>query len=233
MIVVASCGDLSNDTLERTEKDEKTQQTMEFEATDYYMRGEEKIPLQKMNNRYLVMVHAEDKDKLIAELAKANLKLIDKDVWVSTLYSNYGIELSPEPTKDEPVDLMTVTVEGGFEQIVKALSYIAIHYSSKYKTSDGLELWLTNRFAVKLKFEKGSVLPEELEACATKSKNLEKLARENAVTIIGASEFLEGWYYLICTNLSKGNALEMANLFYESGLFEVSEPSFIGYGSIY
>lgn len=54
---------------------------------------------------------------------------------------------------------------------------------------------------------------------------LEELAKENAVTVTGADKFLEGWYYLACTNYLKGNALEMANFFYDSGMFTTSSPS--------
>lgn len=32
------------------------------------------------------------------------------------------------------------------------------------------------------------------------------------------------WFVLSCDNESKGNALEMANSFYESGLFAAAEP---------
>lgn len=37
------------------------------------------------------------------------------------------------------------------------------------------------------------------------------------VTLLGNNEYLPLWYTLSCTNESLGNALEMANKFYEDG----------------
>lgn len=38
------------------------------------------------------------------------------------------------------------------------------------------------------------------------------------------NEFMPLWYTLSCDNESAGDALQMANEFYESGLFEFAEP---------
>ena len=86
-------------------------------------------------------------------------------------------------------------------------------------SANGNEIGITNLFYVKLKSE-------------TNLSILKELAKENAVELIGADEFLQGCYYLACTNLSKRNALEMANLFYESGLFEFASPSLSGAGNV-
>ena len=59
-------------------------------------------------------------------------------------------------------------------------------------------------------------------------KLLEKLATENNVEIVGNDKYMPLWYILMCTNKSKGNTLEMANLFYETKMFSVSEPLFSG-----
>ncbi len=70
---------------------------------------------------------------------------------------------------------------------------------------NGKEGMLSNRFSIKLKRVADLGI-------------LEKLANENSVEMLGSNEYLERWYELACSSQSKGNSLEMANLFYESGL---------------
>lgn len=60
-----------------------------------------------------------------------------------------------------------------------------------------------------------------------KAEDIDKLkdfAKENNVEILGRNIFMPLWYTLSCTKYSKGNALEMANAFYESGIFRAAEP---------
>lgn len=60
-----------------------------------------------------------------------------------------------------------------------------------------------------------------------------ELAERNNVIYGGKDSFLEGWHLFIVTNDSRGNTLEMANVFKESGLCEYSEPSFIGIQGVF
>lgn len=57
--------------------------------------------------------------------------------------------------------------------------------------------------------------------------HLKKMALKNNVEIARSNEFMPEWYVLKCSKSSKGNALVMANLFHESGMFEIAEPSFL------
>jgi hypothetical protein len=57
---------------------------------------------------------------------------------------------------------------------------------------------------------------------------LEKMAKENGLAIAGNSVFVPLDYCLICTKESKGNTLQMANLFQETGLFAYTSPNFWG-----
>lgn len=54
--------------------------------------------------------------------------------------------------------------------------------------------------------------------------HLERLAEEHRLTILGNNTYMPLWYALACDRNSKGNALEMANLFYETGLFSAAQP---------
>jgi hypothetical protein len=60
---------------------------------------------------------------------------------------------------------------------------------------------------------------------------LQNLATANRVTIRGNNEFMPLWYIVECSKESAGNALQMANLFYETGLFNATEPEFHTFGT--
>jgi len=80
--------------------------------------------------------------------------------------------------------------------------------------SKGDTLSFTNLFYVRLKDKKDI-------------NQLKKMAKENNVEILGNNKFMPLWYTLSCSKKSTGNALEMANLFYESKLFSVAEADFL------
>lgn len=50
---------------------------------------------------------------------------------------------------------------------------------------------------------------------------------ENKVEIVGQNQFMPEWYTIQVSKWSNGNALEMANVFYETNLFAASEPDFL------
>ena len=81
-------------------------------------------------------------------------------------------------------------------------------------TPDAEEVGLSHLFYVKLKKE------ADLE-------ELQRLADENQVTILGHNKFMPLWYTLACSSESSGNALEVANIFFESGFFAAAEPDFL------
>jgi subtilisin family serine protease len=83
-----------------------------------------------------------------------------------------------------------------------------------YKTPGGEEVGLSHLFYVKLKQEGDQ-------------PHLEALAREHRVAILGRNKFMPLWYTLGCYRQASGNALEVANKFYESERFSVSEPDFL------
>jgi len=55
---------------------------------------------------------------------------------------------------------------------------------------------------------------------------LDSIANSNNVSILGNDSDMPLIYTMECSNQSTGNALDMANLFYESTYFEHSTPSF-------
>ncbi len=83
-----------------------------------------------------------------------------------------------------------------------------------YKNQSNIEAGLSHVFYVKLKKEQDENV-------------LDNYAKENKVKIIERDKYMPLWFTLSCSKESSGNALEMANLFYESNLFEASEPEFM------
>ena len=88
----------------------------------------------------------------------------------------------------------------------------AILYSSPFFfTENGVLVGISHLFYVKLKNAGDFV-------------QLEKTAKENNIKILGNNHFMPLWYTLACSKESAGNALEMANVVYETGLFSEAIP---------
>jgi len=58
-------------------------------------------------------------------------------------------------------------------------------------------------------------------------ESLQKMALENKVQIIEQNKFMPLWYTLRCTKSTRYNSLEIANFFYETGLFASSMADFL------
>ncbi|MDR1345890.1 MAG: hypothetical protein LBK03_04220, partial [Bacteroidales bacterium] len=56
---------------------------------------------------------------------------------------------------------------------------------------------------------------------------LTQLAEQQGVQIVKQNEFMPLWYRLSVTGNSAGDAVQMANAFYETGLFEEIDPAFM------
>lgn len=86
--------------------------------------------------------------------------------------------------------------------------------SPSFKTSDGKKIGLSNNFYVKLRSEADVNLLYD----TAKNYNLE---------ILGHDQYMPLWFVVSCARTNDKNALEFANIFQESGLFESTEPAFI------
>lgn len=183
--------------------------------SDYYWLEKEKIPIQEIEGKYKIMYYSSDTDILTKKAAKANTEFKGVEEWNNCVYPNTK---GANSNTMKFVDLKVATIQGNYDDVSSVLSE-SFYWAPYYKMEDGNEIGISNLFYVKLK-------PE------TTLSILKDFAKENAVEFIGPDDFLKKLYYLACTNLSKGNALEMANLFYESGLFEFASPSLSGAGSL-
>ncbi|MBA6151572.1 hypothetical protein [Gelidibacter maritimus] len=59
--------------------------------------------------------------------------------------------------------------------------------------------------------------------------DLNQMIAQTNTELVGQNQFMERWFELRATKESNGDGLAMANFFYESGLFEHSEPGISKY----
>ncbi|MCM1076531.1 MAG: hypothetical protein NC411_04135 [Bacteroides sp.] len=180
----------------------------------YYIYQDEKVPLKIMTDKAAVFFYPENEDALRAELDKNNLTL----TWVKK-YTLNSLDKHTEAGRELYENLMRGTIIGQYKKVESALKY-TVGWSPYYRLEDGCEAIPCMNFLVKLK-------PD------VEYDRLVKLAEDNNVIIASGEEYnLPLTYELACTNDSKGNPVEMAIIFYNSGLFEWSAPNFGGLGHI-
>lgn len=91
---------------------------------------------------------------------------------------------------------------------------IVYRITSYISNEDSTDIFVTDKFYVKLK-------------TSDDIQKLQQMANTYEVEILD-NHTLARWYVLGCTTNTEYNALQMANIFYESGMFEACEPEFIG-----
>ena len=89
-----------------------------------------------------------------------------------------------------------------------------VYYQSSTYKCKGQETYISNKFYVKLFDYSDTVF-------------LHSIANEKNVDVLREISFAPQTYVLACSSSSAGNALEMANFFYETNIFEYSEPEFL------
>ncbi len=178
----------------------------------YYYRKGEKVAI-KVNpdKNYVLCDHRTSKDDLVESLKSSSavvrqfketkpltgLNLIRKE---SRVRPNWAIIDHLDPK----ADLLKQPA------IAKKLLYKAPFMVLQ----NGKEVGLSHLFYVKLKN-------------ASDRGRLEELSRKHKATILGNNKLMPLWYTLACSKESSGNALDLANRFFESGHFSVAEPDFL------
>lgn len=176
--------------------------TKSVDDQPYYWHNDEKVFITATENSYVI-------------LRDTGLMDVDSDSQVIRLAETDEVSAKSEIlvlTDPEEGDSMYGVKLGDTE--LELLQDEAVVYSAPYYIlPNGAELGLSELFLVKLKSESDYHL-------------LESFANEHNVSIVtNMSRPL--WYKLSCTVNSTGNALEMANMAYESGLFANSEAIFV------
>jgi subtilisin family serine protease len=169
----------------------------------YYWYHGKKISISPTNGKFFILYHSYQKEKLDFKNTK-----------VSGCENSVIMGLEKVTTDTHANDYNWAIIEDFDEKQIKELKGkgIITYYSPYYISSIGNnKIGISNLFYVKLKNEKDIKL-------------LKQIANEHKVEILGRNKKLPLWFTLACYDSSSGNAVKMANTFYESGLFDIAEP---------
>lgn len=183
--------------------------------TLYYYDMEKKYRLSKVDDKFYVAFFVKNEKQLQREFAKIGITLKADDYVRNFSYWAYWLSLKIKKFPSYKIEI----IEGCYQEATTALAY-SFYWAPSYRFEDdhptykrGFVVGISEHFPVIIK-------PE------TTFAQVKKIAQEYSVEVIGQDESFPACYYLLCTNLSKGNSLEMAALLHESGLFEYSFPGF-------
>lgn len=173
-------------------------------STDFYWYNNEKKYLTKNNSKkWLHLSKYYSKNELTAAFPTLKIDSIDS----FKIY--FGKDLNTQPYEYSAYIYDNSLANTEFEKSSM------VKYVGNYYNVLGTEVILSYFFFVKLKNLKDKVL-------------LENMAREHKLEILEQNETMPEWYTLACTKNSEKNALEMANYFEETKLFEAAQPNFYG-----
>jgi hypothetical protein len=170
----------------------------------YWYRGEKQPLILDPARKYVSVHSANDTLALKNKLIEQNIHVprFIIDRWMSDGFCFYGVIVESDHFPDFRGD-ETIAYEGGYFLNENGYGDVGA---------------LAETFWVRLKSS------DDLS-------ELQKFAEENNVTIMGRDKYMSLWYYLFCTKASKGNAMQLGNLCYESGLCDAVDIGFTSYGS--
>lgn len=202
LFTMTSCSDM----VEKSVLDESSSkvETRSLNATDYYWYNGEQIALNKVPEKKFILFNSSD-EKSISNL-------------IQSTYSTNSIQINDVVLSSKIIRKKSST-ESLKWSVISTSDNLSTNSQILYEapcflTEDGKEASLGFLVYVKLKD-------------AQDLTTLEQLAQENGVEIVGNNQYLPLWYTLSCSKKSKGNALEISNKFYESGLFASCQPDLI------
>jgi len=175
--------------------------------SDYYWYRGKKVKLEKSTDKKFVLYKSEKQDlsktfqASNVDVKKEGVTKVSKSIRMHQSYSHV-------PKK------WAIVESSDFTQSTMASDPNVLYEGSFYKAKGKDEVAISHMFYVKL------FKPEEIAL-------LEEIAELNKTIVLGNNEFMPLWYTLECTKNSKGNSLEMANVFFETGVFQYAEPDFM------
>lgn len=183
--------------------------SMISEQFDYYWYQGEKIFLRQKATKQYVLFHAE-KEPVVAR----TVRMTEDNQYVSKDFKLTCVKAISKATKAK--NLKWCIVQNGNARMKELGKSSDIVYSAPFyeNIDNGGDFGISHLFYVKLKTKEDKDL-------------LIDLASKLRVEILGNNEYMPLWYTLSCDMGSAGNSLQMANAFYESGLFEAAEPDFM------
>ena len=166
----------------------------------YYYKGEKQyLTLDKTKLDVTTSVHFKKEQVRSAEFEILNL---DNLTTQNLMFGSIKLQSEYKDTK--------------YEEVINLLrnnkDVIAVH--PNFITSENIEIGMSPYFYVRLKE-------------AVDYNLLKKIAEQKNVVVVEQNKFLPLWYTLICTRETPDNTLNIANYFYETGLFASAVPDFL------
>ncbi|MCK9450055.1 MAG: S8 family serine peptidase, partial [Bacteroidales bacterium] len=171
----------------------------------YYWHNSEKQILKIKDEKIYLLINVEINNDSLASKLRIDTQRIEnhEKLILST-------SIVPIQSVNQSLNSYWAVVQGSGTELNLSLPEI-IYHAPFFYSKDGNELGLSHLFYVKLR----------------KSDDIDLLvdmAQKNNVEILGNNRFMPLWFTLACNRTSKGNAMEMANLFFESGQFASAQP---------
>ena len=171
----------------------------------YYWYDGVKIPLIKNENKFYIIVTS-DKYKSIENSIRSSVR------HVKTIDDYASLAIKNSRSTDKSLGLTAFTTDSSSS--VKIEQDDIVYCAPYFKASNGSEIGITNIISVQITGDQNRT-------------RLQKIAEECNLEILGENKYNSSIYYLSCSKESKGNALEMANYIYESGICTYAEPEFL------
>ncbi|WP_024772660.1 S8 family serine peptidase [Aquimarina macrocephali] len=185
----------------------------------YYYKGE-KFFLNINTRTISISFEGENSINSFKSLRSNSIKIkeIVEDNSRATVVSLDAKAISKKAVKSYYMEVSTsknMTIEDYYKEIesYKKLPN-TLMASPTYITKSGGELGLSNNFYVKLK-DKNDI------------DILYKKAKEMNLEVLGHDKYMPLWFTLSVTSKNKLNSIQLANIFYETGWFESTEPAFM------
>ncbi|MCL2130867.1 MAG: S8 family serine peptidase [Lentimicrobiaceae bacterium] len=171
----------------------------------YYYNGQKQYL--ELDTRYVFVSVSESDTANAVVVGKLHQNALRADIPATvqsrTQYKRFWAELSVEDSLSDAVYLAKLSeMKNAGQDII-----VSPYFKNQYQDRIGL----SNFFYVKLKSLSDTVLLRQ------------ETEKENAV-IVYQNQFMPLWFVLSITKNSKYNAMETANRFYESGLFQTAAP---------
>lgn len=186
----------------------------------YYYKGK-KVQLEVNTNRVALSLEVNNSlstpEKVLSDhgIAPLLVKEDNTEESVNAIPGKGADRKGAKPFYSE-VEIKGAGNQETYEEKIKGYSKLSgvLKASPCFTLKNGKNAGLTAFFYVQLKEQKDSSL-------------LFTLADRNGIFVTGSNRYMPLWFTLSCEKQSNLNALEAANLFYETGLFENTEPAFI------
>lgn len=175
---------------------------------DYYWANGKKIALERKDKQFVLMDKSTAKSSLSSLKTSAGSEITEQGIEPRHTYLNKIDGVEYETHAYAVLKKSTKT-----SNLKKAPVSGVVYESPVFKDQDGADVIMTNFFYVGLNDKNDLDL-------------LKKVATEHGATILGNNVTDESLYLLSCLGSDK-NALELANIFHETGLFSYAEPEFL------